>query len=106
MHGMCGTLDAELEVQRTTHRVELTAFLCLLRKAIGPTVVHVDNTGIIDGPVDGEMTCIGPRAKDVDWCGLDLGRTAQCTQRRHTGWRSTMSKAHRSKKEKQANVAL
>ena len=28
---------------------ELTAFLCLLRKAIGPLVFHVGNKGIIDG---------------------------------------------------------
>ena len=38
MHGMCGTLGAELEVQRTSKRAELTAFLCLLRKALGLTV--------------------------------------------------------------------
>ena len=28
MHGMCGTLDAELDVERTINRAELTAFLC------------------------------------------------------------------------------
>ena len=36
-------------------RGELTAFLCLLRKASGPTVIHVDNKGIIDGLWRGEM---------------------------------------------------
>ena len=41
MHGMYATLDAELEVQHTIQRAELTAFLCLLRKAIGPMMVHV-----------------------------------------------------------------
>ena len=46
--GCWGTLDAELEVQRTIKRAELTAFLCLLRKAIGPTMVHVDSKGIFD----------------------------------------------------------
>ena len=45
MHGMHGTLDVELEVQRTINRAEMTAFLCLLKKAIGPTKVHVDNKG-------------------------------------------------------------
>ena len=49
MHGTYGTLEAELEVQRTIERDELTAFLCILKKAIGPTMVHVDNEGIIDG---------------------------------------------------------
>ena len=45
MHGMYATLDAELEVQRTTRRAELTAFVYLLRVIIGPTTAHVDNTG-------------------------------------------------------------
>ena len=43
---MYGTLDAELEVQRTIKRAELTAFQCLLRKATGPTMVHVEHKGI------------------------------------------------------------
>ena len=66
MHVTYGTLDAELEVQRTIKRAEQTAFLCLLRKACGPTVVHVDNKGIINGLWRGEMKCIGSRAKDAD----------------------------------------
>ena len=45
MHGMYGTLTAELKVQRTIKRTELTAFLCFLRKGNGLTVVHVDNKG-------------------------------------------------------------
>ena len=49
MHGMSGTMDAELEVERAMKRAELTVFLCLLRKAIGPLVVLVDNKGVIDG---------------------------------------------------------
>ena len=47
--GMYGSVEAEFEVQRTTRRAELTGFLCVLRKVIGPIKVHVDNTGIIDG---------------------------------------------------------
>ena len=46
MHGIYGTLDAELELQRTIKRAELTAFLRLTREAIGPTVVHVDTRGM------------------------------------------------------------
>ena len=66
MHGMHGTLDADLEVQRTIKRAELTALLCLTRKATGPTMVHVDNKGIIDGLWGGETKCISPRAMDAD----------------------------------------
>ena len=49
LHGMCGSMEAEFEVQRTIKRAELTAFLCFLRRVIGPIKVHVDNKGIIDG---------------------------------------------------------
>ena len=38
LHGVYGTMDAELE-----ERAQLTAFLCLLKKVIGPFKVHVDN---------------------------------------------------------------
>ena len=33
LHGRYGSLDAELEVQRTIKRAELTAFLCPLKKS-------------------------------------------------------------------------
>ena len=49
MHGLYGTLDAEFEVQRTTKRAELTAFLCLLRRTVGRSTAHVENKGIIHG---------------------------------------------------------
>ena len=42
-------MEAEFEVQRTVKRAELTAFLCFLKRVIGPIKVHVDNKGIIDG---------------------------------------------------------
>ena len=40
MHGMYRKLDAELEVQRTIKRAEVTALLCLLTGIIGPTTAH------------------------------------------------------------------
>ena len=49
LHGMYGSMEAEFGVQRTIKRAELTAFLCLLERVIGPFKVHVDNKGIIDG---------------------------------------------------------
>ena len=36
LYGMYGSMEADYEVQRTIKRAELTAFLCLLRKVIGP----------------------------------------------------------------------
>ena len=59
-------MEADYEVQRTNKTAELTAFLCLLRKVIGPIKVQVDNKGIIDGLRKGEKECIKPRAGDAD----------------------------------------
>ena len=85
MHGMYGTLDAELEAQRTIKRAEVTAGSCLLRKVIGPTVVHVDNKGIIDGLWKGKMKCIGPRAKDADLWIFIWEKLKKRTSGRHLG---------------------
>ena len=93
--GMYGTMDAELEVQRAMKRAELTTFLCLLRKAIGPKMVHVDNKGIIDGLWEGEMRCIAPRAKDADLWTLIWEEL----QRFHQEGILVEVEAHRTKKE-------
>ena len=66
LHGMHGSMESELEVQRTIKRAELTAFLGLLKKVIGPINVHVDNKGIIDALWRGEIKCIDPTAGDAD----------------------------------------
>ena len=66
LYGMCGSMEAEHEVQRTIKRAKLTAFFCRLRKVIGPIKVHVDNKGIIDGLRKGEKQSIKPRAGDAD----------------------------------------
>ena len=92
-------LHEKFEVQRTIKRAELTAFLCLMGKAIGPTIVHVDNNGIIDGLWKGEMKCIGPTTKDADlWILI-----SEELHRVHQGLLVEVEhvKAHRSKKEKQ-----
>ena len=41
---MYGSMEAEYEVQRTIKRVELTAFLCFVKKGCGPIKVHADNS--------------------------------------------------------------
>ena len=65
MHGMYGTLDVELEVQRNIKRAELTAFLCLFRKCCRSFWCTLITKELLMG---GEMRCIGPRAKDADLC--------------------------------------
>ena len=82
MHGMHGTLDAELEVRRTIKRAELTAFLCLLRKAIGPTMVHVDKKGINDGLWKGRNEMYWSESKKTPICGSQFGKNwSICAQR-------------------------
>ena len=49
LRGMYGSMEAKFEVQRTIKRAELTAFLCLLKRVIGPIKKRVESKGIIDG---------------------------------------------------------
>ena len=90
-------MEAEYEVQRT---MELTAFLCLLRKVCGPIKVHVDNKGIFDGLRKAESKCIKPRARDADlWINIseephELLKRGILVEVEHV-------KAHRTKKEKE-----
>ena len=64
LHRVYGSVESEFEVQGNIKRAELTTFLCLLKRVIGPIKVHVDNKGIIDGLRKGEKECVKPRAGD------------------------------------------
>ena len=90
MRGMYGAVDADLEVQRTIKRAELTAFLSLLRRIVGPTTAHIDNKGISVGLWKGERSALARRRRTLI-CGFSCGRTFPEVE--HV-------KAHRSKKEK------
>ena len=69
MHGMHGTLDADLEVQgRANSLLVFSERLVVLR-----TTAHVDNKGIIDGLWTVELKCIGPKAKGRRSMDVDLG---------------------------------
>ena len=49
MHGMHGTLDPDLELQRTVKRADLTAFIRHFGRIVDLATDHVDIKGIIDG---------------------------------------------------------
>ena len=100
LHGMCGSMEAELEVQRTTKRAELTAFPCLLKKVMGPSKVHVNNKGIIDGRWRGERECIKPKAGDADFVDQDLGKNCTVWPQEIWRWKWSMSRHTAQKKEK------
>ena len=88
LHWMFGSMEAELEVQRTIKRAELTAFLCLLRKVIGPIKVHVDNDGL-------RKECVKSRAGDADlW--IKIAKNYMKWLKEASWWKG----AHRTKKEK------
>ena len=105
LRGMCGSFDAELEVQRTIKRVELTAFPCLRKKVIGPVKVNVDNEGIIDGLWRGGRKRIDSKAGDADlWIknckGLHLPTSKEISvDVEH-------AKAHRTEKGQERDVAF
>ena len=86
------------EVQRASKRAELTAFLCLLERLIGPIkVLLVDNQGITDGLWRGR-NCIRPRAGDADvW--IKIWEEMHCLAARDIVEVEHV-KAHRTKKEK------
>ena len=67
---MHGSTEAELEVQRTIKRAELTALFCLRRKVIGATKVHVDNKGIIDRLPSPPLGVAAFSICSVRWCCL------------------------------------
>ena len=56
---------AELEVQRTIKRAELWAFTMALSELVGPSTIHAESIGILDGLWRGEEGCIGPEQKDA-----------------------------------------
>ena len=99
LRGMYGLVEAVFEVQRTIKRAELTAFLCLLKKVIGPVRVHVDNKGIIDGLRRGERKCIKPRAGDADLCLKNWEKLRGLTERGMLV-EAEHVQAHRRKKER------
>ena len=43
LHGMYGSVEAELEVQRTIKRAELTAFFCLLKRVFWTSTAWQNN---------------------------------------------------------------
>ena len=96
LHGMCGSMEAGFEVQRTIKRAEMTTFFCLLKKKklLDPSRCK----GIIDGLWRGERKCIDSKAGDGDlwknWEDVHLLASREIlVEVEHV-------KAHRTKKDK------
>ena len=99
LRGMYGSTEAELEVQRTIKRAELTAFFCFLNKVIGPIKVHVDNKGIIDGLWRRERKCIDPKTGDADlW--IKIWEELHLLMSKETLVKVKHVRAHRTEKDK------
>ena len=104
-HGMYGVLDTKLEVQRTIKRAELTAFLCLLRRIIGPDTEHIDNKGIIDGLWRGAMKCIGSKSEGRRLVDFDL-REARRSHQQGVLLEVEHAKAHQLQQRKQTMTSF
>ena len=89
LHGMFGSMEAELEVQRTIKRAELTAFLCLLERVIGPIKVHVDNKGIIDG-LRKEKKSVSSQEREMPIYGLKIWKNYMVWQKGAFCWKWSM----------------
>ena len=90
LHGMCGSMEAELEVQRTIKRAELTALSCLL--VVGPMKVHVGNKGRIDGLWREEQEIASIRELETLICGLRLGKNCTFLPHEILWWQFCMSR--------------
>ena len=82
---------------------ELTAFLCHLRRIVGPTTADVDNKGIVDGLWRGEISVHSPNKRRMHICGFWFG--GRCIGWLHQEGTTLPEvehdKAHRAKKERQ-----
>ena len=74
MRGMSGTLGVGLEVQRPIKRAELTALSCLF-KVFVPSMVHVDDKGIMDG-LWNERCNVLDRQQNTRICGSKFERNS------------------------------
>ena len=81
LHGMYGSMESACEVQRTIKSAELTAFLCLLKKVIGPTKVYVGNKGLLMGCGEEQGNAL-IRKLVMQTCGSTSGKSCICDCRK------------------------
>ena len=81
MRGVCGTFDAELEVQRTIQRAELTIFQCLFPmidgkgpKWLGKHFNHKMNQGRKTHGEDDMVRRVDPNGEALVWCKEGSGQ--------------------------------
>ena len=99
LYGMYGSMEAELEIQRTIKRAELMAFVCFFKRVMGPIKVHVGNKGVIDGLRKGEKV-YQPKSGRCRFTDQNLGGIAWSGRKRHFGGSGTCKGAsHRKVKE-------
>ena len=75
----------KFEVQRTGKRAELTAFLSLLKKVIGPIEVHVDNKGNHRWALERRKKNASNRKLEMLFVDQHLGRIASVKLTRNCG---------------------
>ena len=96
---MYGSMDAEFEVQRTTKRAALTAFLCLRKRVIGPIKVLVDKKELWMGYGEDKETASN-RELEMLIYGSRFGEELHRLAARDIVVEVEHVKVHRTKKEK------
>ena len=77
-HGMYGSMDAELELQRTIKRAELTAFPCLLKKVIGPSRCMSTTKELLMGFGKEKENASTQRLAMLTCCKKNCGKSCTC----------------------------
>ena len=96
---------AEFEVQRTIKRTEPWAFTMALAGLIGPSTIHTDTMGIVDGWWREEEGCIVSKLKDA---ALLLKNVVVVNESAEMNWDLDVkhAKPHRTEKEKTAMTKM
>ena len=96
LHGMCGSMETELEVHRTIKR--LTAFLCLLKKVMSATKDFLIGYGK-------EQENASIRKLAMLTCGAKFGKSCIFQRRKKYRWKWSMSK-RTAQRRTRTNVAF
>ena len=104
LHGMYGLTEAELEVQRTIKRVDLTAFPCLRKKVKGPNRCMSTTKEFLMGHGE-EKENASNQKLERPICGSRSGKNCTGWPQEVWRWKRSMSRlTARSKKRKRCRA--
>ena len=105
LHGMYGLTEAELEVQRTIKRVELTAFPCLRKKVKGPNRCMSTTKEFLMGHGEEEENASNQKL-ERPICGSRSGKNCTGWPQEIWRWKRSMSRHTARRKTRKRCRAL